>query len=118
MKEPVDQSGKPRLRWLRQYVIALALGVPIAIYGAIALLTRNTFLPGLRGGNSTLTGPHGVAMAVVYLVGGLFLVCRFFVDPRCRSKHARSEVYLVENILLAVLIGAAVYVLLRVGTAG
>ncbi len=113
-----DRNRERQLGWVRQYLIGLVLGAVCAMYGVIAMLTRNTFMPGLRGGDHTLKGAHGIALALVYLLGGLFLVCRFFVEPRCRSRFARGQIYLAQNALLILLIAAAVYVLLKVGTAG
>ncbi len=118
MRSRDEQERNSRASWFRQYVIGLGLGLVSAVYGIIALLTRNSFLPGLKGGSHTVKGPHGVAVAIVYLAGGLFLIFRFFVDPRCHARHSRAEVYLAENLLLILLIAAAVYVLLSVGTAG
>ncbi len=118
MRRGNDHERGPRGNWFRQYVIGLGLGLVSAVYGVIAMLTRNSFLPGLKGGSHTVTGSHAVAVALVYLAGGLFLAFRFFLDPRCRARHTRAEVYLAENLLLMLLIAAAVYVLLSVGTAG
>jgi hypothetical protein len=118
MRRRNEQKRESGTNWLRQYVVGLGLGLVSAVYGLIALVMRNSFLPGLKGGSHTVKGPHAVAVAIVYLAGGLFLVFRFFLDPRCRARHTRAEVYLAENVLLILLIAAAVYVLLSVGTAG
>jgi hypothetical protein len=101
-----------------QYVVGFALGLSSALYGIYALCSGSTYLPGLRGGTATVQGSHGVGAAVVYLAGGAFLICRFFIHPRCRSESARSQIYLLENLLLIAFIAAAFYVLLNVGTAG
>ncbi len=106
------------LLWVIQYVVGLMIGVPAALYGMYALMSGRTYLPGLRGGTATVHGSHGVGAALLYLAGGIFLVCRFFLHRRFRSHSARSQVYLLENLLLMVFIGAAFYVLLNVGTAG
>ncbi|MHC4480390.1 MAG: hypothetical protein ACYS1C_05395 [Planctomycetota bacterium] len=104
--------------WIKQYVLGLALGLAAAVYGMIALWTRHTFLPGLKGGNATVTGLHGAGLAAAYVAGGLYLICCFFLHRRCRSESARGQIYLIENLLLLVLIAALIYVLWQVGTVG
>jgi hypothetical protein len=99
-------------------VVGLGLGTACALYGLLALWTHHTFLPGLKGGASTVSGAHGAAAAAAYLAGGLFLICRFYVQVRCRSFAARRRVYRVQNLLLVALIAALVYVLWQVGTLG
>ncbi|KPK61976.1 MAG: hypothetical protein AMK73_07105 [Planctomycetes bacterium SM23_32] len=118
MRRLTRPEGEPKRSPIKQYVVGLGLGSVGAVYGAIALLTRHTFLPGLKGGNSTVSGAHGAALAAAYLVGGLFLICRFFLHPRCRSERSRAQVYLVENVLLTLLIASLAYVLWQVGAVG
>jgi len=105
-------------RKLKEYGLGLGVGGVSAVYGVYALMSQHAWLPGLRGGNSAVTGAHGVAVAVAYLAGGLYLLCRHFLDPRAKTDLGRGEAYLAETALLVVLIGCLVYVLLRVGTAG
>lgn len=102
--------------WFREYVVGLALGAATAIYGVVALWSRHTFLPGLKGGNSGVSGTHGAGLAAAYIAGGLFLICRLFLHRRCRSESSRGQVYLVQNLLLIVLILSLAYVLWQVGT--
>jgi hypothetical protein len=118
MRRRTEPSGPERRSRLKELVLGLVLGLVTAVYGAVALLTGHTFLPGLKGGNLTVTGAHGAALGVAYLVGGLFLFCRFFLHPRCRSEQSRGQVYLVENVLLVVLVASLAYVLWQVGAVG
>jgi len=107
-----------RSRWVRQYVVGLAFGAAAAAYGVYALASGHAFLPGLKARNSMLHGAHGRAMAIAYLAGGLFLVCRFFFEARCRTAFARGQVYIVQNVLLVAFVAAVVYVLLSVSAVG
>jgi len=118
MSEQSEHIDKPKSRWFKHYVLGLALGSGCAIYGAIGLMMRHAWIPGLRGGNSSVTGAHGMAVAAAYLAGGLFLLCRHWLHPRSRTAAGRGQLCLAENALLLVLIGSLIYVLLRVGTAG
>jgi len=118
MKKRADPRADPGASRLRQYVIGLGLGTACAVYGLVALWMQRTFLPGLKGGNATVSGAHGAGLAIAYTVGGLYLVCRFFLHRRCRSEARRAQLYLVENVLLIVLIAALGYVLWQVGTVG
>ncbi len=116
MVKETRQRVRKRRAWVKEYGIGLGLGPMCALYGLIALLGGRTFLPGLRGGKMTVTGPNGLGLAAAYVAGGLFLICRFFVHRRCRTRFARGQIYLLENLLLIVVIAALVYVLLKVGT--
>jgi len=104
--------------WVRQYIIGLGVGGVSCVYGLIALWTRHTFLPGLKGGNATVSGAHGAGLAIAYTTGGLYLLCRFFLHRRFRSAALRAQLYLIENVLLLVLIASLGYVLWQVGTVG
>ncbi len=104
--------------WVKEYIVGLGLGTGAALYGIYSLFAGSTYMPGLRGGTTSVHGSHGVGAAIMYLAGGLFLVMRFFVHRRCRLEATRSQVYLLENVLLVVFVGSAFYVLLNVGTAG
>jgi len=105
-----------RTPW-KEYGIGLALGLSLALYGIYALMSGSTYLPGLRGGTATVHGSHGVGAAVMYLGGGIYLLVRFFVHTRVRSESTRSQLYLLEVLLLIVFIASAFYVLWNVGTA-
>jgi hypothetical protein len=112
--EKKAREGRP---W-KGRALALVLGVPAAAYGAYSLWAGRTWLPGLRGTQGLVTGRHGLVLSLVYLLGGLYLLVRFHAEPRCRTEAGRLQLYVVENVLLAGLIAALVYVLLSVGTAG
>jgi hypothetical protein len=115
----MGKARRDRYRgWVRQYVIGLGIGGVSVLYGLIALWTHHTFLPGLKGGNATVSGAHGAGLALAYTVGGLYLLCRFFLHRRFRSEARRAQLYLVENVLLLVLIASLGYVLWQVGTVG
>ncbi|MFO8006754.1 MAG: hypothetical protein R6V05_03370 [Candidatus Brocadiia bacterium] len=116
--EEQQRPGRSWLRLLRDYGIGLVAGLAAAGYGAYALMSGRTYLPGLKGGTATVHGSHGVGAALLYLAGGLFLVVRFFLHERCRSESTRSQLYLLEVLLLVVFVAAAFYVLLNVGSAG
>ena len=103
---------------IKEYVIGLGVAICATLYGAYALMVGQSYLPGVRGGTTTVSGTHGRGIALAYLVGGVFLFLRFFLEKRCHREFNRNQVYLVENALLIVLIGTLVYVLLNVGTAG
>ncbi len=107
-------------RWsfFRQYVAGVGLAVFGVFYGAYALLVGESYLPGLRGGTSAVTGTHGRGVAIAYLAGGLFLFSRFFAEQRVHREGNRAQLYFVQIVLLLVLIAALIYVLLNVGTAG
>ncbi|MCD6415665.1 MAG: hypothetical protein J7M08_03080 [Planctomycetes bacterium] len=117
VKEQPDEQRRKR-PWFVSYAIGLILGLLSAAYGLYALLDGSAYLPGLRGGTATVHGKHGVGAAVIYLTGGLFLLCRFFIHQRLRSEGDRKLIYVLENALLLALIAAVFYVLLNVGTAG
>jgi hypothetical protein len=102
----------------KQYVLGLGLGPLGAVYGAYALMAGESYLPGLRGGAATVTGAHGRGVAVAYLVGGVYLICREFIEKHVHDEWTRTQLYFFQNLLLVILIGILVYVLLNVGTAG
>lgn len=110
------EDGRPH--WLKEYGLGLGLGPACIVYGLVALWLRHTFLPGLKGGNHTVTGIGGAVLAGAFLAGGLYLVSRFFLHLRCRSAARRAQLYAVEVVLLGALIASLVYVLWRVGTVG
>jgi len=118
MRRRVQAKRESAPGWVKQYVLGLGFGAASAIYGLVALWTKHSFMPGLRGGNATVTGGHGAALAGAYIAGGLFVICRFFLHSRFRSHSARGRIYMAENFLLLVLIAALLYVLWQVGTVG
>lgn len=105
-------------RWFQRYVVGIGLALLSAGYGAYALMAGRSYLPGLRGGTTAVTGAHGRGVAMVYLFGGMYLLCRLFLEKHVHSESSRTQFYLFENALLLVLVGSLVYVLLNVGTAG
>lgn len=118
MKARTDCERDGRLGWLKEYVVGLGVGTCATLYGLVALWIGHTFLPGLKGGNSTVAGAHAAGLAGAYVAGGLYLLCRFFLHRRCRREARRAQLYLVENVLLVLFIVALVYTLLQVGTVG
>lgn len=103
--------------WFNQYVAGLSLGAICTLYGAYALLSGAAYLPGLQGAAGAVTGAHGRGVAVIYLVGGIYLICRLFLEPRVRRESYRLQLYFLQNVLLLALVAALVYVLLKVGAA-
>jgi len=118
MRRRTQPKHESRPNWVKQYVLGLGFGVASVVYGLVALWTKHAFLPGLKGGSSTASGAHGAALAAAYVAGGLFVVCRFFLHTRLRSRWAHRHLYLAENVLLLMLIAALLYVLWQVGTVG
>jgi hypothetical protein len=119
MAQPPEQPVPGRRAVvIKEYVIGLGVAICSALYGAYALMVGQSYLPGVRGGTTTVGGTHGRGVALAYLVGGVFLFLRFFLEKRCHREFTRNQIYLVENMLLIVLIGTLIYVLLNVGTAG
>ncbi len=43
-------------------------------------MVGQSYLPGVRGGTTTVGGTHGRGVALAYLVGGVFLFLRFFLE--------------------------------------
>ena len=105
-------------RRFRHYVAGLGLGVAVMCYGLLALVTRHAFLPGLIGGNSTVSGSRGTGLALAYMSGGLYLVLRLFAQPRAKSAPAAGLLHHAQNAVLLVLIGSLLYVLWQVGAVG
>jgi hypothetical protein len=119
MTPTADQPNRsPAAAWIKEYVVGFGLAAALALYGVYALIVGWSYLPGVRGGAAAVSGMHGRGVALAYLVGGLFLFFRHFLEKRCRRQFYRDQVHFVENLLLIVLIAALVYVLLNVGTAG
>ena len=110
-----NRQNKPLRQVLRQYVLGLGVGTLAAVYGVVALLMGSTFLPGLRAQGHLITGRSGAALGAAYLLGGVYLLLRMFVEPRVRSDSSRGHLYVVQIPVLAGFIVALVYVLMHVG---
>ena len=110
-----EQEPLPRPSRFKEYFLGLFVGSAATVYGIVALWMRETLLPGLKGDGHTISGGRGAALAGAYFLGGLYLLARFFLHHRCRSDTLRAQLYLAENILLALLIAALAFVLWRVG---
>jgi len=116
MADAGRQKSSSAPGWFARHVVGLGLGGVCAVYGVIALLMGRTFLPGLRKDTLLIGNRSGLALAASYLLGGMFLILRFY--PRAGAAPARSTpwLYWAQNLLLTGLLGALVYVLVRVGT--
>ncbi|MFW6457456.1 MAG: hypothetical protein ACOC0A_04100 [Planctomycetota bacterium] len=101
--------------WTKEYGIGIGLGGLLTIYGAVALLTGQAFLPSLQGDGLTVGGKSGLALAGAYLFGGVYLFLRLHLEGAVESQLHRSIVYALQCLLLAALIILLVYVLLHVG---
>jgi len=118
MKEQKDNKGGASWwAWTKQYVIGLGVGIICTVYGLIALVVGKTFLPSLNRNNHMLRNRAGVALAVAYLTGGLFLIARLHLEKKTHIPRARANLYLLENALLIGFIGTLVYVLFHMGAA-
>ena len=115
MSNADEQTGPSRRRVLKRYVIGLGLGSIAAIYGLVALAVGRTFLPGLQGNGHTVAGASGRALAAGYLLGGLYLLLRLFVEPRAGKDRPHALLYVLENLVLVGFIAALIYVLMHVG---
>jgi hypothetical protein len=114
------EQPRPPSAWskTKQYGFGIGLAAVLTLYGLYALIVGHAYLPGVRGGTATVGGLHGRGVAAAYLVGGLFLFFRFFLEKHVRRQFNRDQVYFIQNLLLIILIASLVYVLLNVGTAG
>jgi hypothetical protein len=110
-----QQDARPLRRVWRQYVLGLGVGGAAALYGLVALLMGRTFLPGLTAPGHMATGRSGLAMALAYLLGGLYLLVRLFLEARARTNETRARLYALEIPILAGFIAATVYVLMHMG---
>jgi len=106
---------KSSRRALKQYVLGLGIGSVAAFYGVVALAMGETFLPGLKAQGHMVTGRSSTAMALAYVLGGVYLVLRLFVEPRLGSEGARGRLYATQLPLLVGFIIALIYVLMHVG---
>ena len=114
MARETETERKPG--WLLRYAVGLALGALCAAYGVVALLMGRTFLPGLRAADLFIGNRSGRALAGAYLLGGLFLISRFYVRGGDEPAGERAWVYWLQNLLLGGFIGMLGYVLFNVGT--
>ena len=115
MGEEHKQERLSRTEWFKRYVVGLGAGTVAALYGIVAMLMGRTFLPGLTGTSHTVKNRSGLALAVGYLLGGLYLLLRLYLEKRMDPATRRSRLYWTENVLLAGLTAALIYVLLNVG---
>ena len=115
MSEGSKQHSPPARPWFWEYVVGLGLGGVAALYGLVALAVGRTFLPGLHGNGYTVGGTSGQALAGSYLIGGLYLVIRLYLEDRIESASGKSLLYLAQCLLLAGFIASLIYVLLHVG---
>ncbi len=115
MVEDENKAGLSSKEWWKRYGLGAGAGTVLALYGLVALLIGQTFLPGLEGEGWTIGGKSGQALAGAYLGGGVYLALRLYVDKRVESKSARTFLYACQCLLLVGLIGLLVYVLLHVG---
>jgi len=115
MSNAEEQNGPSRRRVLKQYVIGLGIGSVAALYGLVALAVGRTFLPGLQGNGHTVAGASGRALAGAYLLGGLYLLLRLFIEPRTARDRPNALLYGLENLVLVGFIAALIYVLMHVG---
>ena len=111
-----DPETEQKPGWFSRYVIGLALGALCAAYGVVALLMGRTFLPGLRAADLFIGNRSGRALAAAYLLGGLFLIARFYVRGGDEPAPHRAWLYWLQNLLLAGFVGTLGYVLFNVGT--
>jgi len=105
----------PLRRVLREYVLGLGVGVLAALYGMVAMVMGRTFLPGYNAQGHMIAGASGTALAAAYLLGGIYLVLRLFVEPRTGSDGPRTRLYILQMPLLLGFIVALIYVLIHVG---
>ena len=111
-----DRPSRPA--WPGRYVLGLGVGTAASLYGIIALAMGRTFLPGRHAHEVLVGGRSGFALALAYLLGGVYLLVRHFLEGAVRSGKTRARLRALENALLVGFIGALVYVLLHVGEAG
>jgi hypothetical protein len=115
MSEHSKQESPPGREWFWEYVVGLGLGGVAAFYGLVALAMGRTFLPGLHGNGHTVGGTSGRALAGSYLIGGLYLIIRLYLERRMEPGPSKSLLYLAQCLLLAGFIASLIYVLLHVG---
>ncbi len=112
------RSESPGVRWIKCYIVGLGVGTIGVLYGTVALLMGKTLLPGHRGDGLMVAGRSGFALALTYLLGGLYLLMRCYLEGRAQPTRGRPQLYVLENGVLLGFIGALIYVLLHVGEAG
>ena len=119
MKTPTQpHKANPRAEWFKQYIIGLGIGATAALYGLVAMVMGKTFLPSLHGGSHTVRNFSGTVLAAVYLLGGAYLLMRYFLEKRMPPEEAHERLYIWEDLVLVGLIAAMIYVLLHVGEVG
>jgi hypothetical protein len=81
-------------------------------------MAGQAFLPGVQGNEHFVGGRSGVAMALSYLLGGVYLFLRLFLGEKTEENSSLRYVWLgIYNLLLIGLIVALIYVITHVGTA-
>jgi hypothetical protein len=103
--------------YLKRYVLGLCGGVAATLYGLVALMAGQAFLPGVQGNEHFIGGRSGVAMALSYLLGGVYLFLRLFLGEKTKKSSLRYVWPGIYNLLLIGLIVALIYVITHVGTA-
>ncbi len=102
------------MNFVKEYILGWTLGVAATVYGLIAMLTGRAFIPGLHGGDLTLGGRGGTALALAYMSGGVFLLLRLVLEKKTKSRSAQTALYMAQNMLLLVFIASLVYILVRI----
>ena len=115
MSEERKQKGLSRTEWFKRYVLGLGIGTAAMLYGVVAMVMGRTFLPGLKANGHTVKNLSGLALAAGYVLGGLYLLLRLYVEKRTGSVKGQWRLYWLENVILAGFIATLVYVLLNVG---
>ena len=101
--------------WFLRYVLGLGVGGACVLYGSVAFIMGRTFLPGLRLADLIVTNGSGRILAGAYLLGGLFLLLRFYARHGKQPVERRPWLYWLQNLTLAGFVGALGYVLFNVG---
>ena len=104
------------MRFIKEYIMGWALGLAASLYGIFAIITGQAFLPGLNREQWALGGRGGRALALAYLCGGVFLLIRMVLEKKSVWKRHQALFYTLENALLIVVVGAVIYILVRVET--
>jgi hypothetical protein len=115
MSEEHEQRRLSRAEWFKRYVLGLGVGTAAALYGIVAMLMGQAFLPGLKGNGHTVKNRSGLALAAAYVLGGVYLLLRLYLEKRTGFADGPRWLYWLENLILAGFIATLVYVLLRVG---
>jgi hypothetical protein len=115
MNQQSKRSESRLPEWVWKYAMGLGLGGVATLYGLVALAVGRTFLPGVHGNGYTVGGTSGQALAGSYVIGGLYLIVRLYLEHRIDSDTGNSLLYALQCLLLAGFIASLIYVLLHVG---